>query len=223
MTTKPVETQLELPFEVETTPAASSSKLASLATERLRDQVTNELASQKPVNNDDLSDEAQGWVELFPSGISFGNGVGRPVLVLKDKHQVEVLPVWMNPLDAAVGLQELSTGSGATPHSVTRRILEALDVNLESCHFVELIGHHQYVALRFQGSDRLKALKVRADEAMSFCLQGKARFFSTKEFMARCRDMEQNLSELEGTFGKGSLAAIQAEREIVSKKHPYVM
>jgi hypothetical protein len=159
-------------------------------------------------------------VELFPTGISFGSGVGRPVLVLKDKHQVEVLPVWMHPLDAAVGLSELSTGSGLTPHAVTCRILEQLSASVETCSFVELIGHHQYVVIQIKG---MKPIRVRADEAMSFCLQTKARFFATREFMTRCRDLDQELQGLESDMAAGQLAALQSERENVSKKHPYVM
>jgi hypothetical protein len=193
---------------------AKKSSSAAAKTEK-------ESKSSAPVDAQ-AADEAA-WIELFPSGISFGSGVGRPVLVLKDQHGVEVLPVWMHPLDAAVGLAELSTGSGATPHAVTRRVFETLRLRVESCSFVELKGHHQYVLLQFAGHEAVKALKVRADEAMSFCLQAKARFFSTKDFMSRCRDMDQDLAEIEGTLANGGLKPLQAEREMLSKKHPYVM
>jgi hypothetical protein len=170
------------------------------------------------------TDSDPAWVELFPAGISFGTGVGRPVLILKDQNNIDVLPVWMHPIDAAVGLSELSTGSGTTPHAVTRKVFEAIGLKVESCTFVELIGHHQFVLLRFKGSKKLTALRVRADEAMSFCLQGKVRFFSTKEFMARCRDMDQDLSVLEETMGRGGHTSGQfVDPETDSKKHPYVM
>jgi len=171
----------------------------------------------------DSSDSSEEWVELFPAGISVNSTMGRPVLILKDEHQVQVLPVWMHPLDAGVALAELSNGSGATPHSITRRLFEALEVKVESCAFVDLVGHHQFVHLAFEGHPKLKSLRMRADEVMSFCLQARARFFSTPSYMVRCRSLDAELTTLEQGLIEGSLPALQAEMEISSKKHPYVM
>ena len=176
----------------------------------------------------------QEWIELFPHGISVGSDIGRPVLVLKDKNGIEVLPVWMHPLDAGVALAELSNGSGISPHAVTRRVLESLNVRLESCSFVDLVGHHQFVQLALEplkadlqapgtAKPAKKMLRVRADEAMSFCLQARARFFSTRAYMLRCRALDTDLSHLEQNLTSGQAPGLQTEMEISSKKHPYVM
>lgn len=179
---------------------------------------SEESAPSEPVTHE------HEWVELFPQGISVGSTVGRPVLILKDKHGVEVLPVWMHPMDAGVALAELSHGgSGGSPHAVTRRILESLNVTVESCVFEELVGHHQFVQVSLRGDTQIKTLRLRADEAMSFCLQAHARFFSTRPYMARCRDMDAELANLEQNLAHGLVPSLQAEMEISSKKHPYVM
>lgn len=162
-------------------------------------------------------------VELFPHGITVGSKMGRPILILKDKATIEVLPVWMHPLDAGVALAELSSASSSSPHSVTKRVLEMIGLTLESCVFVDIIGHHQYVNLIFRSATELKNLRVRADEAMSFCLQARARFFSTKEFMLRCRSLDADLTSLEQNLNEGQLPGLQAEMENSSMKHPYVM
>lgn len=215
------------------------------------------------------------WVELFPHGISVGSALGRPVLILKDKAGAEVMPVWMQPLDAGVALAELSHSAGSTPHNVTRRLLETLGWKIEMCTFTELVGHHQFVNITLSstqaglasaapalfasatecapesapesapvsgaGSEthpelksrknaqlknpqaETRSLRVRADEAMSFCLQGGVRFFSTKSLMARCRSLDADLSKLEENLVHGHLPQLTAEMEISSKKHPYVM
>lgn len=163
------------------------------------------------------------WIELFPHGISIGSTVGRPVLILKDKSGTEILPVWMHTLDAGVALAELSHSAVGTPHAVTRRLLESLGLKLESCSFIDLVGHHQFVNLTLRGEDQVKTFRVRADEAMSFCLQGQARFFGTRSFMARCRSLDVDLSKLEQNLVHGQLPQLTAEIEISSKKHPYVM
>ena len=186
-----------------------------------------DLALAKSESTTPKTDEP---IELFPHGISVTTPLGRPVLVLKDKASIEVLPVWMQPLDAGVALAELSHGSGATPHAVTRRLFEALDLKLESCTFVDVVGHHQFVDLVFNKASiegvqpvvtRLE--RVRADEAMSFCLQARAHFFSTRAFMARCRDLDVDISKLETNLSNGLLPELKSEMEMSSKKQPYVM
>lgn len=189
---------------VDSTEHAAAPASASLA-----------LANSKPAEN----------VELFPHGISVGSTVGRPVLILKDKAMIEVLPVWMHPLDAGVALAELSQGSGASPHSVTKRVLEMAGLSLTACVFVEIIGHHQFIDLVFSNPQGVETnrLRVRADEAMSFCLQARAKFFSSKDFMLRCRALDADLTSLEHNLNEGQLPGLQAEMENSSKKHPYVM
>lgn len=184
-------------------------------------------------------DSAAEWIELFPHGISVGSSLGRPVLILKDHSALDVLPVWMNSLDAGVVLADLANGSsGASPHVLTRRILDAVNLSVDSCTFVELIGHHQYVLLKLKPTKtdsvsvpgpstasgwNEKTLRIRAEDAMSFCLQSRARFFSTRAYMARCRDLDADLSRLEKGLAAGVLPGFQGEREFSSKKHPYVM
>ena len=164
------------------------------------------------------------WIELFPNGISVGSTIGRPVLILKDQAGAEVLPVWMHPLDAGVAVAELSqAGNGASPHLVSRKLMEALSLSLDSCVFIDLVGHHQFVHLTFRGETEHKTVRVRADEAMSFCLQSKARFYSTRPYMARCRDLDADLAKFENNLAQGLLPDLQEELEISSKKHPYVM
>ena len=172
-------------------------------------------------------DANEKWVELFPGGIAVNSGVGRPLLILKDKSGNDVLPVWMNPVDAGVAVAELSENSGLSPHVVTRKVLEALNLACEACTFVDLVGHHQYVQLLFRPVGDSQAqpmvLRLRADEAMSFCLQAKARFFSTASYMTRCRTIQSELGHLEEGLSSGQLSALRSEMEISSKKNPYMM
>lgn len=202
----------------------STSKSSSIAKSRRGKEVaaTKELEKKDETFRPAISPTE--WVELFPHGISVSSSLGRPVLILKDKHAVEVLPVWMNPLDAGVALAHLSnSGAGNSPHLVTRQVLEMLEHKLEECRFIELKGHHLFVSLIFSCENGQKKVQVRADEAMSFCLQGHARFFSTRELMARCRNLDSDLTQFEQNIAQGQIPGLLAEMEKGSKKHPYVM
>lgn len=163
------------------------------------------------------------WIEIFPNTMSVATNLGRPVLIFKDKSEIEVLPVWMHPLDAGLALAELSQGAANSPHAVTRKVLQLAELKLETCAFTEIIGHHQFVELTFRAPAGVKTLRVRADEAMSFCLQARARFIATSPFMAQCRNLDEDLGRLEQSLAEGREPELLAELEKSSKKHPYVM
>ena len=134
------------------------------------------------------------WIEMFPYGLAMGASGTRPVMIFKDKNEEKVLPVWLSPLDSAIAVSQ-SGGSitDSSPHNLTQKMLEALEVKVEKCYFTELKGHHQFLRLEFSGSDKLKELESRADEAISFCLSVNSRFFCRRDFIDKCRVMDSEL------------------------------
>ena len=134
------------------------------------------------------------WIEIFPYGLALAPDASRPVMIFKDESEQKVLPVWLSPLDAGIAMtQSGGTLTDASPHNLTWKILKPLGLKLEKCFFVELKGHHQFVRLQFSGSDVIKSLESRADEAISFCLSTDCRFFCRLEFIEACRVMDSSL------------------------------
>lgn len=137
-------------------------------------------------------------IEVFPYAISLSSPQSRPILILKSKDGRDVLPVWMSPVDAGIAIADSQVHLPASsPHRLTQRILKQIGIELESCDFVEVVGHHQYVDLKFKGDERIEKVRARADEAMSFCLVQKAKFFSSREIMNRSRDLNEELAKVE--------------------------
>jgi hypothetical protein len=154
-------------------------------------------------------------------------GSARPVFLLKHEASGETLPVWMHPLDASVALQELGQGELGSPHAVTRQLLSRLGITHGRCYFVDRVGHHQYAVLHLTTEAGLElpggAIRVRADEVISFCLALKVHFFSTKEFIAQCRVLNQELEKLQEGLLTGTAGEVFPELEIDSKKTGYMM
>jgi uncharacterized protein len=152
------------------------------------------------------------WIEMFPYGLVVNPDQTRPVMIFKDKSQKRVLPVWMSPVDAGVAVSQ--TGGqepDASPHHLTSEIFKLLGLKLEQCFFKELKGHYQIVELHFSGDPRVAKVEARADEAISFCLSQGTQFFSTIEFMERCRVLEGEL-----------LTALVKTDKKDNYKHPYL-
>jgi len=138
-----------------------------------------------------------GTIELEPFGVTGGMDKARPVMLFREKNGEAVLPVWLSPLDAGIALtQHNSQTLASSPHDVTLHALTLLGVKPESCHFSEVRGHLQYVELKFSGSKKLKSMRSRADHAVSFCLQAKVKFYCTREFLEKCREVEAEIGQL---------------------------
>ncbi|MBN8541662.1 MAG: hypothetical protein J0L82_14820 [Deltaproteobacteria bacterium] len=167
------------------------------------------------------------WMPLIPSGVMVMPGSARPVFLLKHEASGDTLPVWMHPLDASVALQELGQGELGSPHAVTRQILGRLGITHGRCYFVDRVGHHQYALLHLTTAAGLElpggAIRVRADEVISFCLALKVLFFSTKEFIAQCRVLNQELEKLQEGLLTGTAGEAFPDLEIDSKKTGYMM
>lgn len=136
-------------------------------------------------------------IELEPFGVTAGMDKQRPVMLFREKGGEATLPVWLAPVDAGIALTQHNTQAFAmSPHDVTLKVLAQLGVSVKSCRFCELRGHQQYVELKFKGDRRLKPMKLRADHAISFCLQARAKFFCTREYIETCREVDAALERV---------------------------
>jgi hypothetical protein len=135
-------------------------------------------------------------IELEPFGVTAGIDKSRPVMLFREKNAEAVLPVWLSAVDAGIALTQHNAQAFAmSPHDLPLQALDILGVRPVTCVFSELRGHQQYVELHFSGSRKLKMLKSRADHAISFCLQAKVKFYCTRGYLVRCREIEVEMGQ----------------------------
>ncbi len=135
-------------------------------------------------------------IELEAFGLTTGMDGARPVMLFREKGGEATLPVWLSPLDAGIALtQHQPQTFMLSPHDVTLNLLSKLGVKLEVCHFREVKGNQQYVELIFSGSRKVKSMKVRADHAISFCMQAGVRFYCTRQYLEECRQVNAEISQ----------------------------
>lgn len=155
-------------------------------------------------------------IELLPFGLSVSDESQRPFLLFKDPTGQFTLPVALNPLEAGVALTQSSHSvAPATPHRFTQMLLEALGLEIKQAVFVQIKGAHQYLRVYLSGHPGISSLKLRADEAMSLCLQLGVPLYATREFIRRSKVMA---AEIEGLGGK-----MKARPELFVKNHRFLM
>jgi bifunctional DNase/RNase len=141
-------------------------------------------------------------IELEPFGMTAGMDKQRPVMLFREKGGEATLPVWLSPLDAGIALTQHNVQAFAmSPHDVTLKVLSQLGITVKSCRFCEVRGHQQYVELKFSGG-RLKPMRFRADHAISFCLQARAKFFCSRDYLNTCREVDAALERLQTSLNQ---------------------
>lgn len=154
-------------------------------------------------------------IQLFPYGLSLNQDPSRPLLLLRDQSGQHTLPVYLTPIEAGVAIQQSNQTLASTPHKVLELLLKSLQIKITKCVFVGIKGHHQYMRIFFDGHPTQNSLRVKAQEAMSLCLQMNVPFFATLQFMNRSRVLS---AELDG-ISKG----LEMNPAVLAKTHQYLI
>ncbi len=137
-------------------------------------------------------------IQLFPYGLSLNGELSRPFLLLKDSTHEWTLPVAVNALEAGVTLSQSNKNQlPLSPHRFSQALLQSLDIQVVRCVFVEISGHHQFVRLYMMGHPGTNSLKLRADDAMSLCLQLGVPIYATRKFINKSRVMSADIESLQ--------------------------
>lgn len=157
---------------------------------------------------------SQLW-EMEPYGVTASADGTRPVMLFRHMGGDEVLPVQLSPIDAGIAVtQHHAMGTTASPHDLTIKVMLGLGVQLEKCIFTEVKGHHQFVELHFKGSRKLKMISARADQAISFSLQARARFFCHPEYVRESRILNEEMTV--------RAKDLQLNPKVGKNPHPYL-
>src|SRR5260221_627546 len=104
---------------------------------------------------------------VFPHGLSLGQGSFRPAIIFKDKAEQEILPIWLDPVEANLLLAATQQQiKDASAHKASLKIFEALVVKLESIYFDGVTSSTQMATVTAMQAKKQVEVKVRAAEAI---------------------------------------------------------
>lgn len=158
----------------------------------------------------------QDLVLLKPFGIVVGSDASRPFLLLKNLEEDLTLPVAVSPLEAGVTLTQGNKAAAATsPYKFTEKLIQALALDLKQCVFTQILGPVQYVRIYISGHPSVNNIKLRADEAMSLCLQLGVPIYATRAFINKSKLMRAQIEGLTDELLKN--------QKILMKNQTYIM
>ncbi len=142
------------------------------------------------------------WLELEPWGISVGHEEPRPSLLFKVVGSEQVIPIFISSSEAAVVLSR-NQAQQSSPHGGSLLILSHLGYKADECRFVDIQGHHVYVEVKLTPTKKGKkpqVVRVRADQALSFCLESGAKFLCQESLLRKMRDLKVDMDALNQGF-----------------------
>lgn len=135
-------------------------------------------------------------LQLFPMGIALSVDPDRPILLLRDEAQMQTLAVPLNPVEAGVALaQSHNRLSQSSPHRFLLDLMESMELQIKQAVFVQIKGSQQYLRLYLSGHPRWASYKVRAEEAISLCLQLRVPLFCSPDFIKRSREIQMTSTQ----------------------------
>jgi hypothetical protein len=157
-------------------------------------------------------------VELRVYGLAASLEPNRPVLIFRSECENHTVGVPLSPLEAGITIsQNIQRGSGSSPHGLSLKVLQKMGVRPLRCFFKEVRGHFLYMDIEFETVDKKIRVESRADEAVSFCLRGGARFYSSIDLIQDCKDLEKF------HLGADKDHKIMDVFDRSKNKHPYLM
>lgn len=154
-------------------------------------------------------------IKVLPYGLSIGQEMIRPILIMKAENSELTMPVPLNPLEAGITLSQSNKSNiPITPHKATQELFRALGIRIEKAVFVEIKGQYQFMKLFISGHPLVKEIKVRADEAMSLCLHCEVPIFTTQEIAVKSRILNAELDNMK--------REVRIAPQIMQKNHKYI-
>lgn len=123
--------------------------------------------------------------EVFPFGVTLGLDVSRPILIFRSRDEDRVVPIALSTVEAGLAVWSESDGS---PHALAIKVLEDSGLKVTKCTFIALHEHEPFVEVEFRRvGERKQKLRLRADQAVSYCLHARVRFYCSMEFFRQNR------------------------------------
>jgi len=111
-------------------------------------------------------------------------------MIFKDEEEREVLPIWLDTLEANLLLaQTQSKDTSTTAHKATFKIFRALKLVLKSLYFDDVAGSAQFATLELAQGERTFFVKLRAAEAMSLAMNAEVKFYTNRDVVEKSRAM----------------------------------
>jgi len=126
------------------------------------------------------------FFEMEIKGVSIDPVGQRPVVILVNKEENRMLPIWIGLLEANAIDQELNAITSARPmtHDLLHSILAKVHVRVKEVRIIELKENTYYARLFLKSDKEVIEVDARPSDAIALALKSKAPVFVASKILA---------------------------------------
>ncbi len=130
--------------------------------------------------------------EVRVSGLSIDPITHTPIVLLKDKENQEVIPIWIGLLEASSIATQLENIKLARPmtHDLMKSILDHLDVVVSRVEVNDLRNNTFYAIIHLNWDGKDLAIDARPSDAIAIALRTKSPIFVHQQVIEKARKVD---------------------------------
>lgn len=152
-------------------------------------------------------------IEMKISGIGIDPQTNMPVVLLKDKGEKVILPIWIGIFEAsaiAMQLQEITPPRPAT-HDLIKNLLTSLDIKCEKIIINDIKDNTYYARLIMKKNNKIFEIDSRPSDALAIAVRVKVPIYVEEKILKAAVEVIKPLDEKEAKKIKEALKDIKPE------------
>ena len=131
-------------------------------------------------------------IEMKVFGLTIDPITNTPIVILKDKEEKKVIPIWIGLFEASAIATELEkiTFSRPMTHDLIGEILKAADVTVSRVEINDLKNNTFFANILLQREDRNMIVDARPSDAIAIALRTNSPIFVDDKVIKKSRDVD---------------------------------
>ncbi|HOV88409.1 MAG TPA: bifunctional nuclease family protein [Syntrophobacteraceae bacterium] len=130
--------------------------------------------------------------EMKVAGLVMDPQSNTPIVLLKDLHSEESLPIWIGLLEATSIATELEKIQFPRPmtHDLMKNCLDHFKIRVERIEVCDLRNNTYFALIYLRENDRVTSIDARPSDAIAIALRANAPIFVNEEVLSKSQKME---------------------------------
>ena len=131
-------------------------------------------------------------IEMKVFGLTIDPVTNTPIVILKDKEEKKVIPIWIGLFEASAIATELEkiTFSRPMTHDLISEILKAVNVAVSRIEINDLKNNTFFANICLQGEGRNMIVDARPSDAIAIALRTNSPIFVDDRVIKKSRDVD---------------------------------
>jgi bifunctional DNase/RNase len=132
-------------------------------------------------------------IEMYIYGLALDEDSQAPVLILKDKEEKQVLPIWIGAMEAVAISMVLNNVRLPRPmtHDLLLQAIQALDGEVRCVDVVRLQDNTYFAEIEILQGNKLKRIDSRPSDAIALGLRAQVPIRVSKDVLAKILEVRE--------------------------------